>query len=95
MPEPYNVDFDRTAAQLGPFGEKDGSTIRYGKCLTDSAHFGFDQIKKFAVCSREVFDSTFNGQFFWNFRTELEPRWSYIDAYDMGWINFYSEQMTQ
>ncbi len=30
MPEPYNVDFDRTAASLGPYGESDRATIKYG-----------------------------------------------------------------
>ena len=33
----------------------------------------------------EVFEKT-HGQFFWNFRTELEPRWSYIEAVKRGWL---------
>ena len=33
----------------------------------------------------------------WNFRTELEPRWSYIDSYDKGWIkkNHSATEFTQ
>lgn len=34
-----------------------------------------------------IFDDAVEGQFIWNFRTELEPRWSYIEAYDKGWLN--------
>lgn len=88
LPPPYDVDFDRSAAMLGPFGESTQSTIQEGKCLIDSAHFNFNKVDKFANCQKEVFDQTFDGQFFWNFRNELEPRWNYIEAYDQGWLNF-------
>lgn len=27
-----------------------------------------------------------HGWFFWNFRTEIEPRWSFIDAHSRGWF---------
>lgn len=27
-----------------------------------------------------------HGWFFWNFRTELEPRWSFLEAYARGWF---------
>ena len=30
LPAPHNVDFDRTAATLGPYGESDRATIHYG-----------------------------------------------------------------
>ena len=33
-----------------------------------------------------AFDYANHGQFFWNFRTELEPRWSYLQATTNGWI---------
>ena len=23
----------------------------------------------------------------WNFRNEMEDKWSYVNAYDKGWIN--------
>ena len=35
----------------------------------------------------DMFDKHLHGQFFWNFRNELEPRWNYITAYDNGWLN--------
>jgi len=44
----HGVDFDRTAAQLGPFGEtglsRDHSTIQNGKCAIDSDYFGDDDV---------------------------------------------------
>ena len=27
-----------------------------------------------------------HGWFFWNFRTELEPHWDFLEAYDRGWF---------
>jgi len=44
LPEPHNVDFDRTAPILGPWGQSDISMVRYGKCATDSAYFSNDDV---------------------------------------------------
>ena len=33
----------------------------------------------------QVFESS-HGQFFWNFRTELEPRWDFMAATEKGWL---------
>ena len=96
MPAPYNVDFDRTApGPLGPFGESKRSTIEYGQCYTDSAFFSDADVKVLGDCISYIFDDTVAGQFLWNFRTELEPRWSYIEAYDNGWINAYYTEFMQ
>jgi glucan 1,3-beta-glucosidase len=95
LPEPYNVDFDRTNPQLGPFGESDRSTIRYGQCLTDSDHFGAADVKILGDCISYILNDTVEGQFLWNFRNELEPRWSYIEAYDNGWLNNYTQTFLQ
>lgn len=90
MPAPYAADFDRSAAMLGPIGESDASTISYGQCLTDSSFFSNDDVKTLGDCSSYILNQAVAGQFMWNFRTELEPRWSYIEAYDKGWLNNYS-----
>jgi hypothetical protein len=58
MPEPYGVDFDRTAAQLGPFGENDRSTIRYGQCLSDSEYFGDADVKVLGDCISYILNDT-------------------------------------
>jgi hypothetical protein len=28
-----------------------------------------------------------NGSFLWTAKNEIEAKWSYIEAWDMGWIN--------
>jgi glucan 1,3-beta-glucosidase len=33
-----------------------------------------------------TFDQPLHGHFFWNFRTEFEPRWSLLQAAALGWI---------
>jgi hypothetical protein len=38
LPEPYNVDFDRFAETLGPYGSSP-QTVHYGNCSTDSSYF--------------------------------------------------------
>jgi hypothetical protein len=95
MPEPYGVDFDRTAATLGPYGENTdragnvlatNAIIEYGMCYTDSAYFSDEDVQILGDCVSTIFNDNVDGQFLWNFRNELEPRWSYIEAYDMGWL---------
>jgi hypothetical protein len=51
LPEPYNIDFDRSAPLVGPFGMSGEKLIglpsnvpTYGMCTTDSDHFGFDDV---------------------------------------------------
>lgn len=59
LPEEYAVDFDRSAAMLGPYGESTRATIQYGMCFTDSDYFSHDEVQEFADCSREIFDTHF------------------------------------
>lgn len=37
----------------------------------------------------EAFDEYTDAQFIWTARNEIEPRWSYIQAYDLGWLKSY------
>lgn len=40
LPEPLNIDFDRTSPIMGPFGDqRESSCIHNGKCSQDSAFF--------------------------------------------------------
>merc|ERR1712151_1028155 len=80
------VDFDRTAETLGPFGSNKLSTVQKGKCPTDSAHFSDNDVNTLGQCATWVMDDIVAGQFMWTFRNELEPRWSYPQSYDAGWI---------
>ena len=86
LPEPHNVDFDRTAATLGPWGESDRSMVKNGKCPIDSNYFSDSDVQRLGDCTRYIFDHSVEGQFLWTFRNELEVKWDYIKAYEKGWI---------
>jgi len=80
------IDFDREADMLGPFGSNTLSTIQKGKCPRDSAHFSDEDVNTLGQCATYVMDDLVQGTFMWTFRNELEPRWSYPQSYDAGWI---------
>lgn len=54
--------------------------------------FSDSEVGQLAACAGEVFDNNFEAQFLWNYRNELEPRWSYVEAFDKGWIDFKSQK---
>ena len=97
-PEPYlpadtAVDVDRTLEINGPFGTAKGdgldqAFIRNGKCATDSKNFTEDEVSQLGGCAMRIFDDVgIDAQFLWTFRNELEDKWSYVNAYDKGWLN--------
>eukprot|EP01035_Chromulina_nebulosa_P023578 gene23578-30572_t len=69
-----------------PYGAGGISTPMYGQCPID-ASFDDDDLamKTIGTAQLQVFETS-HGQFFWNFRTELEPKWSYIEAVKRGWL---------
>jgi len=89
------VDFDRTAAKLGPYGSsglnRDHATILEGKCAIDSAFYNEDDVMRLGQCTLDIFNGMVEAHFMWTVRNELEPRWNYIDSYDKGWIKNKSE----
>jgi len=89
MPAPYDIDFDRNASVLGPYGETETSLVHNGKCMTDSDYFSHEEVQRLGDCSREVLDRTVKAQFLWTARNELESKWNYVEAYDNGWLNKY------
>lgn len=92
LPEATAVDFDRTAATLGPWGESDRAMVKYGQCARDSTYFSEDDMKILGDCTSYIFDDAVQGQFLWNAKNELEDRWSYINAYDKGWLTTRQEK---
>ena len=80
------VDFDRTADMLGPYGSNKLSVVKKGMCLTDSAYWSDDDVNTLGQCATYVMDDLVQATFMWTFRNELEPRWSYPQSYDAGWI---------
>ena len=86
LPAPYNVDFDRTAPTLGPYGAHPQTPLS-GNCQSDSAYFSDEDVNTLGHCALDAFDNLTQGHFLWTFRNEIEPKWSYVQAYDNGWIN--------
>jgi glucan 1,3-beta-glucosidase len=90
--EPY-MGYDQPGTPLDPskgvqdpFGSAGMSTPAYGMCPVDVSFDGNDHaVTMLAQAQLQVFEAT-HGQFFWNFRTELEPRWSYLEAVKRGWL---------
>jgi len=84
------TDFDRTVEKLGPFGlsgkDRSHSTIQSGTCPIDSDWYSEDDVMKLGQCTLDIFNWAVEGHFMWTVRNELEPRWSYVDSYDKGWI---------
>lgn len=95
MPESTGTDFDRTAAELGPFGSNHRSTILNGKCPRDSTRYDEAASALVGQCALKAFDDLVEGQFLWTFHNELEDRWSYVNAYDKGWIKPTAETFLQ
>eukprot|EP00356_Strombidium_inclinatum_P002638 CAMPEP_0170478802 /NCGR_PEP_ID=MMETSP0208-20121228/254_1 /TAXON_ID=197538 /ORGANISM="Strombidium inclinatum, Strain S3" /LENGTH=480 /DNA_ID=CAMNT_0010751117 /DNA_START=15 /DNA_END=1457 /DNA_ORIENTATION=- len=97
-PDPYidglpNVDADKKI--LGPNGTMaDGKTgppdnayVMSGNCTVDSAFFSDEDVAKIGHCAVDSFKNHVAATFFWTAHNELEAKWDYIRAWDMGWIN--------
>jgi hypothetical protein len=95
-PDPYfsvglipNAPPDPSKGIQPPYGTGGPSYVEYGTCPIDRA-FPEDierkGIKSFAYAQLYSYDLHTHGWFFWNFRTELESRWGYSKAVDMGWL---------
>ena len=65
----------------GPFGT-DPDVAMYGKCPIDSARFSQKEVSEMGKCIYEAFDANIQANTMWTFKNELEPRWSYMLAYD-------------
>jgi hypothetical protein len=55
LPEPYNVDFDRTADDLGPYGSS-AQTVSYGMCSSDSSFFSDADVTTLGYCVYAAFN---------------------------------------
>jgi hypothetical protein len=101
LPAATAADFDRTAAQLGPYGStglsRDHSIVKNGTCAIDSDWYADDQVMRLGQCVMDIFNYNVEAHFMWTVRNELEPRWNYVTSYDNGWIKNKAqvEQITQ
>jgi len=92
-PEPYmgkdqpGAPPDQLLGAQDPFGMGGESYVEYGTCPKDKLFPNeVDAVRDLSYAKLNVFDRHTHGQFFWNFRTEFEPRWDYMRAVDLGWI---------
>lgn len=84
------VDFDRNAESLGPYGTAnniDDVIIKKGMCSTDSDYFSQDDVKMIAKCALKAWDRHVDATFFWTGHNEIEEKWDYVKAWDLGWID--------
>jgi len=89
LPADVNVDFDRTADILGPFGTANNIkdvTIQKGTCSSDSDFFSDEEVGVIGKCALKAFDRHVEATFLWTAHNEIESRWDYVRAWDKGWI---------
>ena len=66
---------------------KNGDPISTGNLGGDPAFDDTDAVmRELAAKKLLAFGQVAHGFFFWNFRTELEPHWSWLDAHERGWL---------
>ena len=83
-------DFNRTKDILGPFGNAEfveQANIHNGMCTSDSTFFSGAQIQTIARCALDTFDRHLAVQMIWTAHNEIEAKWDYVSAWDLGWIN--------
>ena len=61
----------------------------------DSDYYADDQVMRLGQCTLSIYNETVQGHFMWTVKNELEPRWSYIESYDKGWIRQKTEEVPQ
>ena len=63
------------------------SGVHKGMCWTDSDHFNHTQVTQIAKCVSDTINNHFNSSFMWTAHNEIEEKWDYVKAYDLGWPN--------
>ena len=61
------------------------SFMSYGQCPIDQP-WSDSNLSILALAKLFAFDYNSHGQFMWNFRTELEAKWSFLQATANGWL---------
>lgn len=56
-------------------------------CSSDSTFFNYEQISTIARCALDTFDRHLAVQMLWTAHNEIEAKWDYVSAWDLGWIN--------
>lgn len=97
MPDDFKTDFDREVEWPFPRGAgiMDQVSVNKGMCWDDSLHFNHTQVQAISKCIMDEFDKhNIKVNFMWTARNEIEERWSYIGAWDAGFINLTAVNQT-
>jgi hypothetical protein len=86
-PEQPNAPPDPSLGPQDPFGSGGSSYVDHGMCPVDRAFDRDDEVMQALAYSKlSSYDRGSHGQFFWNFRTEFEPRWDFQEAVRRRWL---------
>lgn len=93
-PEPYMGSQQPNAPPpvnfntIDPVGTGGPSFVVNGTCPRDRSFPGnnIEAVRDISYAKLNVFEDYTHGHFFWNFRTEFEPRWDYQAGTALGWI---------
>jgi glucan 1,3-beta-glucosidase len=80
------LPLETTTGLLGPFGSGISGPM-FGRCPREMAVGEFEDEWMTTLTHKQV--AAFNqghGWFFWNFRTEFEPHWDFLEAWRRGWF---------
>jgi len=80
------VPLDTSQGLLGPFGSGISGPM-FGKCPREMAMSKNEDEWTTNLAHKQI--AAFNrghGWFFWNFRTEFESHWDYLEAWHRGWF---------
>jgi hypothetical protein len=103
-PDPYmgseqpGAPPDPSKGAQDPFGTGGESYVKYGMCPRDKPFDNDNEVMTvMGYAKLNAFDRLTHGNFFWNFRTEFEPKWDFIAATNNGWLpdNYDSESLQQ
>jgi len=56
-------------------------------CWSDSEFYNNTQVEEMARCVLATYNENLQGQFLWTGHNEIEEKWDYVKAWDLGWIN--------
>lgn len=77
--EVASIDWCPCCIPVGVHTAGGPSYVEYGTCPRDRPFPNdVEEVRTLAYAKLHAFDYQTHGQFFWNFRTEFEPRWDYM-----------------
>jgi len=86
----FDCEVDPSVARNGPFSppfDNAAILVENGMCWSDNNEtLNATGLQHVANCTVQVIDKYYNSSFMWTARNQIETKWSYLWAYDMGWF---------